>query len=117
MDRIPPGGLLLAAKHQSFLETFALLSCVDDPAFILKRELQWIPVFGWLTIKARMIPVRRGGPNALSEMLRRAVRETASGRQLLIFPEGTRRPPGAEPGAGRQRAPRCWPPRGAGPTG
>ena len=50
LDRIPPGGLLVASKHQSFLETFALLSCVDDPAFILKRELRWIPVFGLLNV-------------------------------------------------------------------
>ncbi len=96
-ERIPPGGLLLAAKHQSFLEAFALLSCVDDPTFILKRELQWIPVFGWLTIKAGMIPVHRGGPNALPDMTRRAASEVARGRQIIIFPEGTRRHPGAEP--------------------
>lgn len=97
VDRIPSGALLLAAKHQSFLETFALLSCVDDPTFILKRELQWIPIFGWLTVKAGMIPVRRGGLNALPDMNRRAVREMARGRQILIFPEGTRRPPGVPP--------------------
>ncbi|TDR89068.1 lysophospholipid acyltransferase family protein [Enterovirga rhinocerotis] len=97
LDRIPPGGLLVAAKHQSFLETFTLLFCVDDPTFILKRELQWIPVFGWLTIKAGMIPVRRGGATALGEMNRAARTKAQEGRQVIIFPEGTRRPPGAEP--------------------
>lgn len=97
LDRIPAGGLLIAAKHQSFLETFALLSCVDDPTFILKRELQWIPIFGWLTAKAGMIPVNRGSTNALPDMNRRAVAEVRAGRQILIFPEGTRRPPGAPP--------------------
>ena len=96
-DRIPSGGLLVASKHQSFLETFALLSCFDDPAFVLKRELQWIPVFGWLTIKAGMIAVHRGGPGSLAEMNRRAAEEARAGRQILIFPEGTRRHPGAEP--------------------
>lgn len=96
-DRIPPGGLLMASKHQSFLETFVLVGCVDDPAIILKRELQWIPVFGWLTIKAGMIPVHRGGPNAAAKMNRDAAAEAASGRQIIIFPEGTRRAPGAEP--------------------
>lgn len=98
LDRIPAGGLLMAAKHQSFLETFVLIGCVDDPAIILKRELQWIPVFGWLTIKARMIPVHRGGPNALAAMNRQAAAEAAGGRQVIIFPEGTRRAPGAPPG-------------------
>lgn len=96
-ERIPAGGLLVAAKHQSFLETFALLSCFDDPAFVLKRELQWIPVFGWLTVKARMIAVHRGGPGSLAEMNRRAGEEAKAGRQILIFPEGTRKAPGAEP--------------------
>lgn len=97
LDRIPAGGLLIAAKHQSFLETFALLSCVDDPTFILKRELRWIPIFGWLTAKAGMIPVHRGGATAMADMTRRAVAEVEGGRQILIFPEGTRRPPGAPP--------------------
>jgi 1-acyl-sn-glycerol-3-phosphate acyltransferase len=96
-ERIPPGGLLMAAKHQSFLETFTLLFLVDDPTIILKRELQWIPLFGWLTIKAGMIPVRRGGATALGEMNRRAREEVGRGRQIIIFPEGTRRLPGAEP--------------------
>jgi 1-acyl-sn-glycerol-3-phosphate acyltransferase len=96
-ERIPPGGLHLAAKHQSFLETFTLLFLVDDPTFILKRELQFIPVFGWLTIKAGMIPVRRGGATALAEMNRSARQKVAEGRQIIIFPEGTRRPPGAPP--------------------
>ena len=97
LERIPPGGLLIAAKHQSILETFTILFCVEDPTFILKRELQWIPIFGWLTIKARMVPVHRGGPNALAEMNRAAMSEARRGRQIIIFPEGTRRRPGAEP--------------------
>ena len=97
LEKIPPGGLMVAAKHQSFLETFALLSCVDVPTFILKRELRWIPVFGWLTVKSGMVPVRRGGANAMAEMNRRVVAEARRGRQILIFPEGTRRRPGAEP--------------------
>lgn len=97
LHHLPPGGALVAAKHQSILETFALLPCVDDPAFILKRELRWVPVFGWLTMKARMIPVDRGHPNALADMARRAGDEARAGRQIMIFPEGTRRAPGAPP--------------------
>jgi 1-acyl-sn-glycerol-3-phosphate acyltransferase len=98
LDRIPPGGLLVAAKHQSLWETFALATLFDDPTFVLKRELMWIPLFGWFLWKADMVPVdRRARSNALREMTRRARAEVGRGRQLLIFPEGTRRPPGADP--------------------
>ena len=70
----------------------------DNPVFIVKRELQWIPVFGWLMIKGRMVPVdRSAGSQALVEMAERARIELADNRQLIIFPEGTRRAAGAEP--------------------
>jgi 1-acyl-sn-glycerol-3-phosphate acyltransferase len=70
----------------------------SDPAFILKRELQWIPFFGWYAWKASMIPVDRGRRGqALADMTERARVELGRGRQIVIFPEGTRRPPGAEP--------------------
>lgn len=97
-EKIPAGALIVASKHQSAWETFALLPLFDNPLFILKRELEWIPFFGWLLIKGRMVPVNRGaGTQALVEMTERARIELARGRQLIIFPEGTRRPAGAEP--------------------
>jgi 1-acyl-sn-glycerol-3-phosphate acyltransferase len=97
-EKIPKGPIIVAAKHQSAWETFALLPLLENPVFILKRELQWIPIFGWLTIKGRMVPVRRGGGSqTLAAMVERARIELADSRQLIIFPEGTRRPAGAEP--------------------
>jgi 1-acyl-sn-glycerol-3-phosphate acyltransferase len=98
VEKIPKGPLIVAAKHQSFWETFALLTLFDDPTFILKRELMWIPVFGWFAWKAEMIPVDRGaGGSGLKAMTERARLELERGRQIVIFPEGTRRAPGAEP--------------------
>jgi 1-acyl-sn-glycerol-3-phosphate acyltransferase len=97
-EKIPPGALIVAAKHQSVWETFALLTLFDDPTFIVKRELMWIPFFGWYIWKAGMIPVDRGARSqALAGMTDRARIQLARGRPLIIFPEGTRRAPGAEP--------------------
>jgi 1-acyl-sn-glycerol-3-phosphate acyltransferase len=96
-EKIPKGGLIAAAKHQSAWETFALLPLFDIPLFIVKRELMWIPIFGWLMAKGRMVPVdRSAGSQALVDMTERARIEIGRGRQLIIFPEGTRRPAGAE---------------------
>ena len=99
LDKLPQGGCIVASKHQSTWETFALFIILKDPAFILKRELMFIPFFGWYLIKGAMIPVRRGqtGREALTAMSAKAKEAIAAGRQLIIFPEGTRRPAGAPP--------------------
>ncbi|SCY26775.1 lysophospholipid acyltransferase family protein [Microvirga guangxiensis] len=96
VEKIPSGGALVAAKHQSLWETFALMTVFDDPTFILKRELMWLPFFGWYLWKAGCVPVnRKAGSAALMQMTARAREEAQHGRQIIIFPEGTRRPPGA----------------------
>jgi 1-acyl-sn-glycerol-3-phosphate acyltransferase len=98
IEKIPKGPLIAASKHQSMWETFALLQFFDQPLFIYKRELAWIPLFGWYLMKSKMIGVDRGGGmRSLMEMARRAPKEIRSGRQLIIFPEGTRTPVGAPP--------------------
>ncbi|MEX2166822.1 MAG: lysophospholipid acyltransferase family protein [Methyloceanibacter sp.] len=98
IDKLPTGPCLVAAKHQSAWETFALIPLFRDPAFLMKRELFWIPFHGWFSHKFRMIPVDRDkGPAALRAMLREAKQRIACGREIIIFPEGTRRPPGAPP--------------------
>jgi 1-acyl-sn-glycerol-3-phosphate acyltransferase len=97
-EKIPNGACIVACKHQSFWETFALFELLRDPTFVLKRELMWLPLFGWLARKAGMIPIDRGARvAALSRMTALARREIARARQIVIFPEGTRRAPGAKP--------------------
>jgi 1-acyl-sn-glycerol-3-phosphate acyltransferase len=98
VEKIPKGPLLVASKHQSFWETFALLRFFERPIFILKRQLTWIPVFGQFLVKENMIAIdRTAGAKALLGMTRRARDAVRGGAQLIIFPEGTRTPPGAPP--------------------
>ncbi len=98
VEKIPEGACIVACKHQSLWETFSLYAVLEDPAYVLKRELMWIPFFGWYMAKAGLIPIDRGaGLSALSQMTARARTTLARSRQVVIFPEGTRRPPGAPP--------------------
>jgi 1-acyl-sn-glycerol-3-phosphate acyltransferase len=97
LENLPQTPVIVAAKHQSAFETIALLHLFQRPAFILKQELMRIPLFGWYATKTGMIPVdRKAGQRALRSMVASATRVLADGRQIIIFPEGTRRVPGAE---------------------
>ena len=96
LENIPKGGYIIASKHQSMLETFSLLFHAPDFAYVLKRELTYIPFFGWYLIGAEQIAIdRAAGRSALSVLSERAGAVLRAGRQIFIFPEGTRRPPGA----------------------
>ena len=97
IGKLPKTACIVACKHQSAWETFGLFAVLDAPVFILKRELMWVPFFGWYAWKAGYIAVdRSAGLAALTRMTARAKSALADGYQLVIFPEGTRRPPGAE---------------------
>lgn len=95
---VPRGPVLVAAKHMSMWDTLALYLVLDQPGIVLKRELLYVPFFGWFVSKAAAIPIdRSAGASALRKMSQAASRVLAEGRPVLIFPEGTRKKPGAAP--------------------
>ncbi len=94
----PRGAALIAAKHFSMWETIALLALLDAPAIVIKRELLWIPLYGWYCTKQGMIPIdRSAGASAIRRMHEAAKRAINEGQPIVIFPEGTRKKPGAPP--------------------
>ena len=95
---LPKGASILAVKHQSFLETFALITVLDDFSYILKKELTDVPFFGWYVRASDQIAVDRSKRGGAIACLKLAVQERLdAGRQVVIFPEGTRRPIAAPP--------------------
>jgi 1-acyl-sn-glycerol-3-phosphate acyltransferase len=95
-ERIPKGAAVFASKHQSAWDTMAFYALVADPAYVLKKELMWIPFWGWYVTKTRHIVVdRRAGLSALKAVVESAQAVLAQGRAAVIFPQGTRVPPGA----------------------
>ena len=98
VENVTKGGCIIASKHQSALETFALTQHVGDCAFILKKELTQIPLFGLYLKATEQIAIdRSSGRAALQQAIQDAKRVLAQGRKLIIFPEGTRTQPRAAP--------------------
>jgi len=96
VEHLPTQPVLFAAKHQSAWETLYLSWRLNHPAFILKKELLLIPLFGWFLKRAGMIAIDRSGKAAaLKKMVADARDVFAQGRPVIIFPEGTRVAPGA----------------------
>ena len=95
---IPPGPHLIAVKHQSMLETLEMVRVSKLPVIVLKKELADIPLFGWLTRRYGVIPVeRRAGAKALRALVAQGRNAVATGRSVIIYPEGTRVRPGQTP--------------------
>jgi 1-acyl-sn-glycerol-3-phosphate acyltransferase len=96
--KIPRGSYLIAVKHQSMFETLEMMRIARTPIVVIKRELSRMPAFGWATRRYGVIPVdRKSGAKALREMLAGAKEAVATGRPVLIYPEGTRVRPGETP--------------------
>jgi 1-acyl-sn-glycerol-3-phosphate acyltransferase len=94
----PQGAVLVAGKHQSMYETIEMLLLLDRPTVVMKRQLTEIPGWGWVARQYGVIGVdREGGASALRRMLTEARASVAQGRPIMIFPEGTRVPPGEKP--------------------
>jgi len=96
LARIPPGGCIVAMKHQSAWDALILPIVLNDPAIVIKRELLLLPFYGWYAARAGSIVVdRKAGAGALRQMVAAARPVVAEGRPIVIFPQGTRVTPGA----------------------
>jgi 1-acyl-sn-glycerol-3-phosphate acyltransferase len=95
LEHLPRGACLIAMKHQSAWDALILPIVLGDPAVVIKRELLWLPFYGWYAGGAGSIAIdRRGGAGALRRMVAAAQRAVAAARPIVIFPEGTRTAPG-----------------------
>ncbi|MEX2009222.1 MAG: lysophospholipid acyltransferase family protein [Dongiaceae bacterium] len=90
------GPAIYASKHQSAWDTLVFMTLLDRPAYVVKRELTFVPLFGWYLLRTGVIPVdRAGGARELRRLTAAARAAVADGQPLVIFPEGTRVAPGA----------------------
>ncbi|MBT3307658.1 MAG: 1-acyl-sn-glycerol-3-phosphate acyltransferase [Alphaproteobacteria bacterium] len=91
----PEGPCIIVSKHQSAWDTFVFYLLLDDPNYVLKKELTRLPIWGWCALKCGAISVdRSGGGAALKQLVRDVETRMIDGRQVIIFPEGTRTAPG-----------------------
>jgi 1-acyl-sn-glycerol-3-phosphate acyltransferase len=95
---IPTGAALVAPKHQCMLDVFAQFTWLPASAFVMKRTLGMIPFFGWYAMKVGCISIdREGHSKTLRQVVREGIELFKHNSQVVIFPEGTRKAPGAEP--------------------
>jgi 1-acyl-sn-glycerol-3-phosphate acyltransferase len=98
VDKLKDEPMIIVAKHQSAFETFALFYYLPNSIFIHKKQLYWIPIFGQYLLKSNMISIdRKGGAKTMRQMLRQTKEKALKGYSIIIFPEGTRKKPGAQP--------------------
>ena len=97
LENLPQGPVIYAPKHQCMWDVLVVFLILEDPSIIMKQSLLWFPGFGWFALKNRMIPIDREGTlRTLKKMVAAAQERVGQGRQIVIFPEGTRYPPGAK---------------------
>jgi len=88
---VPTGAHLIAVKHQSMLETMEMVRITNLPVIVIKKELADLPLFGAMTRRYGVIPVERtAGAKALRSLVADGQAAVATGRDIIIYPEGTR---------------------------
>jgi 1-acyl-sn-glycerol-3-phosphate acyltransferase len=93
----PKGEVLVAAKHQSFLDIILIFGACPRAKFIMKAELRWAPILGWYAMRIGCVPVNRGKRGAAIQKMKEDVaRGAAQPGQLIIYPQGTRVAPGVK---------------------
>lgn len=97
LEHRPDGAALVAGKHMSMLDTIAPFVVLDEPAYVLKQSLMYLPAFGWYAWRTKMVAIRReDAAKALKGMVVACRERLKDGRQIVIFPEGTRSDPGED---------------------
>ncbi len=95
LEHLPAGAAVILAKHQSAWETIAFQQIFPPQTWVLKRELMWIPLFGWALALLRPIAIDRGaGRVAIEQVIEQGRERLQSGIWVVVFPEGTRMAPG-----------------------
>ena len=94
-ENIPDQTVIFFCKHQSAWETIAMQRILPPHVWVLKRELIWVPIFGWALLELESIAInRKAGRKAIDQIVEKGVERLDNGRSIMIFPEGTRVEPG-----------------------
>jgi len=92
---VPTGDIVIASKHQSFLDVILHMYLLPRANYVMKRELKWAPILGFYAMRIGAAPVKRGDKSkAVSQMMKGIERQDSEASQLVIYPQGTRVPPG-----------------------
>ena len=92
---VPTGPVIVAAKHQSILDVFLIFIAVPRPRFVMKRSLLWVPVFGLYAWRIGTVAIDRQARGQGQKVLKHVNSEGGEAGQIVIYPQGTRVPPGA----------------------
>jgi 1-acyl-sn-glycerol-3-phosphate acyltransferase len=94
-ENIPKDACIVFSKHQSTWETLVFQIILPPQVWVLKRELLWVPIFGWGLALCRPIAIDRGaGRKAVKQIIEQGTERLKSGLWVIVYPEGTRITPG-----------------------